>query len=377
MTNKKIPHINSKNQRRYLAYSKIYGMNFTSATFFMFARGLPGSDAIFGGEIWNAIKFRVPELIEILGQKYPDGRIPHANFVEEFAKVSSKKSSMLSKLLKHIVSFFDERQKTMTLEEIMTKVIKALCSDGNVFEGQAREFLKDVNARKTLLRVFADALYLSMEQPKQHVTTVFARYSKELFDVFDSIPGLILKKILPAIIIVYTVLTMAAVYSPVAFKATLRLITSTTSASWWAMKQIMAASKTAFGITKKKTSLPTQTLTFGVHRPTQQSQEQQRLIDKLLGSRDDPAPTHLFDPARPCGADSHLDARGYDRAKIMAVAARMGIGTSRKKTVTQLCEEVREKYFELIAAAEARAVQDDVVLKVQVAHAKRNNDAAS
>ena len=61
----------------------------------------------------------------------------------------------------------------------------------------------------------------------------------------------------------------------------------------------------------------------------------------------------------------------------MAVAARMGIGTSRKKTVTQLCEEVRENYFELIGAAEARAVQDDVVLKVQVAHAKRNNDAAS
>jgi hypothetical protein len=59
---------------------------------------------------------------------------------------------------------------------------------------------------------------------------------------------------------------------------------------------------------------------------------------------EDPAPTDRFDPSRPCGKNSHTDPRGYDREKIVAIAKKYGIGTSKNKSMSQLCQEVREKH---------------------------------
>jgi hypothetical protein len=67
----------------------------------------------------------------------------------------------------------------------------------------------------------------------------------------------------------------------------------------------------------------------------------QGIVDAMF---EDPAPTDRFDPSRPCGKNSHTDPRGYDREKIVAIAKKYGIGTSKNKTMSQLCQEVREKH---------------------------------
>lgn len=336
-------------------------------------------------DMWTQMKFRVDQLFLKLAATYEMGKIPHRNFVQAFAKEATTKRS---KFLRTLVSLFNKKEKYMTLQELVEKIIEALCSPLSAFRTQHQKYLSDPDARWGMALAIGDACasaIVPVKIPQPHrLSKLIEKYFGQPVDLIKSFfPGrltiTVLKIILPIAVIVFGAMTAAAQFSPLAFKATVRLFASTASTGWWAMKFIATTSKKAFGLSTRKgsSSLVTVGVSSGSHQGSSSSSSRTDLIGRLLGSANDPAPTDRFDPSRPCGADSHLNSKGYDRAKIMAVAARMGIGTSRKKTTTQLCEEVREKYFELVAAAEAKTVKDDMVLKVEVANAKNNDDDAS